>query len=190
MALSTVLKKIEKAKAAYEKQLAGISGELAAEVVAVLHKHIPDGWYLFWNQDDQMYNDEDYYFGIHGPWLVSVLEPRQGKLLKAEVPHVRETKKDSWGSSYEVITQYGSDAEYEWILDDQCKERTEEFDQYHSPGVIHLDSYDSEYACGLSEELSEAVYELFSEIDVSTMRQAFGDSSEVRVNRDGTYEVK
>ncbi len=190
MALKTMRKKFEAAKAAYENQLKMLGKELQTEIVPELAKLIPEGWYLTWHQSDKQYNDEDYYFGLDNVRLVTELEPRQGKLLKEERP--RKTQRNAQ-YGYDEVVDYGSPAEYEWIIDEKCKKRNPDDDDGYGyngePGVIGLDGY-GKPQLGLKKGDYKALADMIQELGDELMRKAFGDEATVRICRDGKYVVE
>jgi hypothetical protein len=189
VARSTLEKKFEAARAKYEAELKVIGAELRDSIVAMLAPLIPEGWFLAWNQADDCYNDEDYYFDVQSLVVCTEREPRQGKLLKEETPPRYEP--NQWGGMRCIDS--GSPAEHEWILDDQCEQRDHAVFSYEEyAGVASLKEYwkFSLDTCGLVESDVEALAEAFRSIGDKDLRRAFGDRATVRVNRDGTYEVK
>lgn len=94
MALDTVRKKLEAARKDFDRERKKLGKELRLAIVEAITEVIPDGWYVMWSHSDQMYNDEDYYWGFNYIRLVSIRQPREGKLLKEAVPEKRGKIKD------------------------------------------------------------------------------------------------
>ena len=181
MAKNTMTKKLEQAKKEFQVKL--------KEIVDGLAELIPEGWFLSWHQSDQQYNDEDYYFGTDNEMLVSELEPRQGKLLKAEVKRVTEKRKSSYGGYMEnFVTVYGSPAEYEWHLDDECEERESE-PGWEEPGCIQLGDFDKDVALGLDKKIVDTLDSSFGQLDNEMLQLAFGKVANVTINSKGKCTV-
>lgn len=199
MAIKTMIKKIADAKKKHEAELETLGLRLQKEIADVLSPLIPQGWYLTWCQSDEQYDDENYYFGLDSERLISVNKPRKGKLLKAEVPRKTEMVTarqpyQSYSHTYEKVIEYGSPAEYEWILDEKCKPRSKRDDLgYEESGVIHIgedcDESPENEMCGLTEDDFSDLRTAFQEIGEDLCRHAFGDVATVRIDRDGTCTV-
>lgn len=190
MALKTMLKKFDDAKKAYEKQLKVLGKELQQEIVPGIAALIPEGWYLTWHQSDEQYNDEDYYFGVDNLRIVTERVPRQGKLLKDEVPRKVERKQDIYGRWNDEVVQYYQPAEYEWILDGECEKRDPDDDDSYEgePGVIMFNSY-GKPQLGLKKSDYKELENLMSKIGDDNVRRAFGEQATVRIYRSGKCVV-
>jgi hypothetical protein len=181
-------KKLESAKKNYEKQLAELGSDLRDAIVKAIAPTLPEDWYLTWHQSDEQYDDNDYYFGLDEILLVSERVPKKGELLKEAVPKKTVREKDNWGREYDEVVHYGSEAEYEWILDETCKKRKPSRDNCDGePGVFAVD--------GGTPELGVAVKDLkdlktvLKDLDDEEYRRAFGDEATVRIYRDGRCEI-
>jgi hypothetical protein len=203
MARKTMEKKFADAKKKYEAELKKLGGELQKALVDLIAPHIPEGWYVVWHQSDEQYNDEDYYFGLDQQALCSVYMPKKGKLLKEAVERTYKTEKvDQYNLNtgrYEkveqkVVDEWGSEAEYEWILDETCKKKrptSKESPWEGEPCTINLDEDgdDNEPAYGITGEQLGDLRDVLQGIDEDDYERAFGDEATVRVYVDGTWTV-
>lgn len=204
MAKATFLKKIEAAQKAYTKAVAGLAGEMRKEIAAVLAPLIPEGWFLYWEQKDDCYNDEDYYFDIQGACIATVREPKQGDLLEAAKPVRTETRTRprNYGygqtETYEHVLDHGSDEVYAWHLDPKGEKRDpDELDTYGGdPGILPIteDAIEAKdewpaTACGLEREAYDQIVEAFNALEKTVMRQAFGDNSNTCITSDGKIKI-
>lgn len=199
MALSTMRKKFEAAKKDHQDALKKLGTGFQKEIVDTLSKLLPEGWMLHWQHSDQQYNDEDYYWDIGYAYLVTERKPRQGKLLKeatetrteeVEVPY----RYGGGGTRTERRTVYGTEAEYEWILDEKCKPRgkkTSRGEYYEDPGAVNIERGEDndDLKFGLKRSDFEELDDVFRSLTQDDLTLAFGAEAVVTVHRDGICEV-
>lgn len=194
MAISTVRKKLDAARREYESQRKALGKELRKAMVEAIVEVIPEGWYVRWSHSDQMYNDEDYYWGFDFIQLVTVKQPREGRLIKEAVPCTYKTSTDYWNRGQQVIDNYGSPEEYEYLLDNECKKRDDFMNvEWDDPGRV--DVRESEWPTdddlkvampfGLTEDDCNAVWDLIYHLKQDELQQAFGDIATVMVFSNG-----
>jgi hypothetical protein len=200
MARSTMQKKYADAKKKYEAELEKLGAEYQKVLAGEIAKLIPEGWYVVWHQSDEQYNDEDYYFGVEQQALCSVMMPRKGKLLKEAVETTyKVVKRQDYYSRREVeekvVDKYGTEAEYEWHLDEDCKKKrpkTRESAYEESAGVINLnEDYDGDTGAqfDVTEEQLEELRDTLQGIEDEDYQRAFGEQATVRIYSDGTVDV-
>lgn len=191
MALSTVRKKLEAARKTYERERKLLGKELRASIAEAFAEVIPDGWYVRWSHSDQMYNDEDYYWGFNFMQLVTLKEPRQGKLLKEAVPRTYKTER-YYGHEQQVVDEYGSPEEYEFLLDGECTKR-EDFNSvdWEDPGMVDVRKSEQpdDLPFGLTEDACEEVFQLLRSFRQEELQQAFGDIATVLIFKNGKCKV-
>lgn len=193
MALETVRKKLDAARKDYERERKKLGKDLRNAIVEAIAEVIPDGWYVRWSHSDQMYNDEDYYWGFNFMQLVTLKEPRQGEMIKEATPKVFRKDKNWAGQEVDVWVSSGEPAEYEWHIDSKCKKREDfnDVDSWEDHGVVDVRKSErpDPMPFGLTEDQCDEVFHLLRRLRQEELQQAFGDIATVLVFKNGKCVV-
>lgn len=188
MALQTMIENLNKAKQAYETQLAAIGADAQKAVAEFLAPNIPPGYALWWTQYTPYFNDgEACTFGVGDVYLVpsSKLE---------EVRRRNDGERIGMGL-YTAITRYGQpDVEKSYETTDYSKPTSrsgygsfapttyaKKTVTYIEPGFAAIEGY--------SVEKLEALSKVWQALPEDLMENAFGDHVRCYVTAEGVAEV-
>lgn len=165
MALKTMIENLNKARKAYEGQLAELGKNAQKAVAEFLAPLIPPGYAVKWTQYTPYFNDGDACtFSVHAPYIVSVDD------------------EDSEGFGLaEAVEKYGKpDEERSYERRDWATNKTVT-KTYTVHGFPKID--------GWTKAKMKQLDDAWDELPEDLLESAFGDHVEAIVRADGTFEV-
>ncbi len=159
MALATMIKKLNKAREDYNKQLKELGASAADAVAEFLAEKIPEGFAIGWSQYTPYFADgEACEFSVNEPCVFAVSAVEDDEQIVTD--------------TYEALG--ASIGLSKWSIERYLK--APDAPGYGTPKIE-----------GLTKTALTELLKAWEELPEDMMKAAFGDHTQVRVNADGTY---